>query len=141
MSEADRAIRAADVHSTAEVQAKQERLEKNKDQLLKYIRDNVIGHHNEYLIKTVYGCKPLVYADYTASGKSLRFIEDYINNQIMPVYANTHTLQSGTGKQTNNAREESRAIIKRVCGGNENDACVFVGTGATVSSFSVKCLY
>lgn len=50
------------------------------------------------------------------------------------MYANTHTLQSGTGKQTNNAREEARAIIKRVCGGNENDALVFIGAGATVSS-------
>jgi selenocysteine lyase/cysteine desulfurase len=51
----------------------------------------------------------------------------------MPMYANTHTLQSGTGKQTNNAREEARAIIKRVCGGNEKDALIFVGAGATVS--------
>ena len=49
------------------------------------------------------------------------------------MYANTHTQQSGTGKQTNNAREESRQIIKRVCGANEDDACIFVGTGTTVS--------
>ena len=48
------------------------------------------------------------------------------------MYANTHTQQSGTGKQTNNAREESRQIIKRVCGANEDDACIFVGTGTTV---------
>ena len=49
----------------------------------------------------------------------------------MPMYANTHTLQSGTGKQTNNVREEARQIIKRVCGANEDDALVFIGTGAT----------
>jgi len=53
----------------------------------------------------------------------------------MPMYANTHTLQSGTGKQTNNAREEARSIIKRVCGGNENDALIFIGSGATVSIY------
>ena len=35
-------------------------------------------------------------------------------------------------KQTNNAREESRSIIKRVCGGNEKDALIFIGSGATV---------
>ena len=29
-------------------------------------------------MKTVYGEKPLVYADYTASGKSLKCLEDYI---------------------------------------------------------------
>lgn len=50
------------------------------------------------------------------------------------MYANTHTQQSGTGKQTNNAREESRAIIKRVCGANEDDALIFVGNGTTVSA-------
>ena len=49
------------------------------------------------------------------------------------MYANTHTQQSGTGKQTNNAREEARQIVKRVCGANEDDACIFVGTGTTVS--------
>lgn len=47
------------------------------------------------------------------------------------MYANTHTEQSGTGKQSNNAREEARAIIKRVCGANEDDALVFSGTGTT----------
>ena len=108
-----------------------ERLEKNKDKLIEYMRKNIIGSEEEYLIRTVYGQKPLVYSDYTASGKSLRFIEDYITDQILPMYANTHTLQSGTGKQTNNAREEARHIIKRVCNANEDDALIFTGTGAT----------
>ena len=53
-------------------------MEKNKDKFLDYIRENVIGSNNDTLIQTPYGEKPLVYADYTASGKSLRFIEDYI---------------------------------------------------------------
>jgi len=48
------------------------------------------------------------------------------------MYANTHTQQSGTGKQTNNAREEARQIIKRVCGANEDDALIFSGNGTTV---------
>jgi len=100
--------------------------------LISYLRDNVVGNHQEYLIKTVYGEKPLFYADYTASGKALKFLEDYISSEILPMYANTHTQQSGTGKQSNNAREEARAIIKRVCGANEDDALVFTGTGTTV---------
>jgi selenocysteine lyase/cysteine desulfurase len=73
-------------------------LEKNKEKLIDYIRSSIIGNAQEYLIKTVYGQKPLVYADYTASGKSLKFIEEFIQDQILPMYANTHTLQSGTGK-------------------------------------------
>ena len=51
------------------------------------------------------------------------------------MYANTHTLQSGTGKQTNNVREEARSIIKRFCNANEKDALIFVGAGTTVSSY------
>ena len=49
----------------------------------------------------------------------------------MPMYANTHTQQSGTGKQTNNAREEARAIIRRGCGAIEDVAVIFVGNGCT----------
>jgi hypothetical protein len=74
-TDADKAIRAADIHATTEHQAKLERTEQNKDKLIQYIRENVIGHHSEYFLKTCYGEKPLVYADYTASGKSLKFIE------------------------------------------------------------------
>lgn len=40
-------------------------------------------------------------------------------------------MQSGVGKQSTFAREESRSIIKRVCGANENDCLIFTGTGAT----------
>jgi selenocysteine lyase/cysteine desulfurase len=111
-----------------------QRLEQNRPVLLKYVQDNIIGTwSDQYQLKTVYGSKPLVYADYTASGRALKFIEEYIQHEILPMYANTHTQQSGTGKQTNNAREESRAIVKRVCGANEDDALIFVGNGTTVS--------
>lgn len=72
-----------------------------------------------------------MYCDYTASGKSLKFIEDYLQTNIMPVYANSHSMQSASGKQTIYAREEARAIIKRACNANENDALIFCGTGAT----------
>lgn len=59
---------------------KKELMDRNKDKLLDYVRENVIGSNNDTLIQTPYGEKPLVYADYTASGKSLRFIEDYIQS-------------------------------------------------------------
>lgn len=106
-------------------------MEQNKETLLRYIRENVIGSNHNTLLRTVFGEKPHVYADYTASGKSLRFIEDYITRTIMPLYANTHSLQSASGKQTNYVREEARAIIKRVCNANEDHALIFTGTGAT----------
>jgi selenocysteine lyase/cysteine desulfurase len=61
----------------------------------------------------------------------LAFIEEYIRTQIMPLYANSHTISSATGKQTTQAREDARALIKRVCGGNEKDAVIFTGAGTT----------
>jgi hypothetical protein len=62
----------------AERNDKKTNLAKNKEVLLQYIRDNLIGSSSDTLIQTVYGEKPLVYADYTASGRSLRFIETYL---------------------------------------------------------------
>jgi len=67
-------------------------MEQNKQQLLGYIRDNVIGSNHNTLLRTIFGEKPHLNVDYTASGKSLRFIEDYISTQIMPLYANTHSM-------------------------------------------------
>ena len=90
-----------------------------------------MGSNHNTALRTVFGEKPHVYCDYTASGKSLRFIEDYIASHVMPLYANTHSMQSASGKQTIFIREEARAIIKRVCNANEDHALIFTGTGAT----------
>ena len=50
-------------------------LPRNKVKLLEYIHDNVIGSNVNTRVLTVFGGKPHVYCDYTASGKSLKFIE------------------------------------------------------------------
>ena len=80
------------VTSLQAVADREQALERNKVKLLTYIRENVIGSQHNTLLHTVFGDKPHVYCDYTASGKSLRFIEDYIINNVMPLYANTHSL-------------------------------------------------
>jgi len=48
--------------------------------LLNYVRSQALGNPDEYGIKTVYGDKPLVYVDYTGSGKPLKFIENYLQD-------------------------------------------------------------
>ncbi|MEA1902969.1 MAG: aminotransferase class V-fold PLP-dependent enzyme [Actinomycetota bacterium] len=98
--------------------------------LVTNIRNSVIG--KDTAVETPFGLRRVTYADYTASGRSLTFIEDYIRNQVLPLYANTHTETSGTGLQTTKFREDARQIIKDSVGGNEKEhAVIFAGNGAT----------
>ncbi len=78
-----------------------------------------------------YGPRRVTYADYTASGRSLTFLEDFIRDEILPRYANTHTESSGTGLQTTRLREDARRMIRDAVGGTEDDAVLFCGSGST----------
>jgi selenocysteine lyase/cysteine desulfurase len=82
-------------------------------------------------IETPFGSRYLTYADFIASGQPLRVIEEYIQDHVLPVYANTHTEASFTGLQTTHFREEARQIIKDSVNANDQDALIFYGSGST----------
>ncbi len=104
-------------------------MEANVQHLIETIRDAIIG--DDRALNGPYGFRRMTYADYTASGRSLEFIENYIAEEVLPLYANTHTETSRTGLQTTRFREDARQIILESVGGNEDDVVIFCGSGAT----------
>jgi len=97
--------------------------------LVETIRASIIGEDTAF--EGPFGLRRVTYADYTASGRSLTFLEDFLRGEVMPRYANTHTEASGTGLQTGAFREDARRIIHDACGGGGDDVVIFCGSGAT----------
>ncbi|HHG89294.1 MAG TPA: aminotransferase class V-fold PLP-dependent enzyme [Devosia sp.] len=93
------------------------------------LRAGLIGEGAE--IDTPFGKKPLVYADYVASGRALSQVEDFVNRHVLPFYANTHTEASFCGAHTTRLREGARAIVASECNANADYSVIFTGPGAT----------
>ena len=93
------------------------------------LREGLIGEGT--LIEGAFGPKPLIYADYTASGRALRQVEAFVMDHVLPYYANSHTEASFCGARMTQMRRAARAVVARACGAGPDHAVVFCGSGAT----------
>jgi len=92
-------------------------------------RKNTIGWDTK--IQTPYGEKPLVYADWIASGRLYGPIEDLMRDKIGPMVANTHSESSDTGMIMTNIYKHSHSIIKKHVNAGNDDIIITAGFGMT----------
>ncbi len=94
-------------------------------------REGIVGI--DATMPTEGGDKPIVYADWTASGRLYAPIEDFMRSTIGPLVANTHTETTWTGVAMTRAYHESREILKRHVGAGSEDSLLFTGFGMTAA--------
>ncbi len=92
------------------------------------VRNAIIGKN--FVFQTPYGKRLLTYADYTASGRSLKFIEQFLI-KIQREYANTHTEDDITGRHMTKILHQAEVIIKKAFNAEKNCRIIATGTGAT----------
>lgn len=92
-------------------------------------RNNIIGNDQSFV--SPYGVQKVLYADWIASGRMYRPIEERIINKFGPFCANTHTEASMTGTLMTQAYHEAQKIIKRHVNASSEDAIVCAGSGMT----------
>ena len=92
------------------------------------LREQTIGRN--HIFETPYGKRMLTYADYTASGRSLKFVEKYMM-EIQKYYANTHTEDDMTGAVMTNLLHKAEKKIKESLNGLDNCYVIPSGAGAT----------
>ena len=93
-----------------------------------YLRQQIVGVDSTF--ETPFGERLMVYCDYTASGRCLRFVESYLQS-LQRVYANTHTEDDITGRSMSQLLHEAEEAIKRSVNAGPDGRIIACGTGAT----------
>jgi selenocysteine lyase/cysteine desulfurase len=92
-------------------------------------RLNTIGH--EQVFDGPFGIKKIIYADWTASGRLYRPIEQKMVEAFGPFVGNTHTETNITGTSMTLAYHKAKDIIKHHVNAGPNDCLISYGSGMT----------
>ncbi len=93
-------------------------------------RENTIGRNQTFL--SPFGEQKIIYADWIASGRNYKAIEDKLRNEVFPFVGNTHTETSTTGATMSLAFHHALNLIKQHVGANKNDIIISAGAGMTM---------
>lgn len=94
------------------------------------LREQTLGI--DRVVTTPFGERLLVYADFTASGRQLRFVEEYLRDTAA-LYANSHTEDSLTGRTATHLLHEAEASIKGSVNAGPGGKVICCGTGSTAA--------
>ena len=92
-------------------------------------RENIIGIDASFM--SSFGRQKIIYADWIASGRMYRGIEDRMANSFGIYVGNTHTETSFTGSHTTHCYHLAQQLIKDHVNAGPNDLIITAGSGMT----------
>ena len=101
------------------------------EQYFDAFRKDIIGIDQEF--ETACGLQKLVYADWIASGRLYRPIENIMTERVGPFIGNTHTETSEVGKRMTNAYHLAHKMIKEHVNAGKDDVILTTGFGMTAA--------
>jgi selenocysteine lyase/cysteine desulfurase len=100
----------------------------NSPASFEFLRQQIVGVDSTFT--TPFGERLMVYCDYTASGRCLLFVENYLQS-LQRTYANTHTEDDTTGRNMTQLLHEAESTIKAAVNAGPDGRIIAIGTGAT----------
>ena len=79
-----------------------------EERLTTYIYDNLMGRESTF--KGPFGRKQVVYADLVSTGRSLKFLEDFMMNDVLPSVSDSQAMTTVTGLQSMLYLDETRYV-------------------------------
>ena len=92
-------------------------------------RNNIVGIDS--YIETPFGRKKILYADWIASGRLYKPIEERLCEDIGPMVGNTHSEASETGTLMTKAYHYAQQAIKQHVNASDDDVIITSATGMT----------